>query len=253
MCWRRLVFPFLNSRSFSFILNSCAGKVYYRSADRTLFTLLYHSVQSYLVSQFCFRKLFRKLFWKCRFIQLPALDMRSHPFTQPILALFFFSFFKVSFLIACLLTNALMKTTILDFGFYAKTPWMTSNVAELFLKTQRCHVIRVRTCLCFWVQQWLYGGKQTAEPSCWSFLLICNSYLVEECAPHLGHAVHANSRQCYFHILCAFPFTRKIKTCLPHFLIPCSKGIKSSLFKKTHKPSNQKNPHKTTKNPKPRT
>lgn len=165
------------------------------------------------------------------------LEMQVYPVTRPCHEKssfytarssfgFFFSFFKVSFLIACLLTNALMKTTILDFGFYAKTPWMTSNVAELFLKTQRCHVSGVRTCLCFWVQQWQYGGKQTAEPSCWSFLLICNSYLIEECAPHLGHAVHANSRQCYFHILCAFPFTRKIKTYLPvyfTFLFPAEK------------------------------
>ena len=213
MCWRGLVFPFLNSRSFSAsFLNSCTGKVYYRSADRTWFTLLYLSVQSYLVSQFCFRVLFRKLFWKCRFIQSPALGMRSHPFTQPVLALVF-SFFKVSFLIACTLTNTLMKTTIPNFGLYAKTPWMTWNVSELFLKAQRCHVSGVRTCLYFWVQQWQYGGKQTAEPSCLSFLLNGNSFFIEECAPHLGHAVHTNSRQCYVHILCAFPFTGKTKTC----------------------------------------
>lgn len=84
---------------FSFILNSCIGKVYYRSADRTWFTLLYLRVQSYPVSQFCFRKLFRMLFWKCRFIQLPALDVRNHPFTQPILALvvFFFFLFQCQF------------------------------------------------------------------------------------------------------------------------------------------------------------
>lgn len=144
---------------FSFILNSCTDKIYYRSADRTWFTLLYVSVHSYLISQFCFGELFRKLFWKCRFIQLPTLDMKSHPFMQPILALFF-SFFRVSFLIACMLTNALMKTTILNFGLYAKTSWMTSNVSELFLKTQRWHVSGVHTCLYFWVQQWQCGGKQ---------------------------------------------------------------------------------------------
>lgn len=80
------------------------GKFYYRSADRTYFTLLYFSVQSYLVSQFCFRGLFRKLFWKCRFIRLPALDMRTHPFTQPILAFFFFPK-SASLLAACWLMH----------------------------------------------------------------------------------------------------------------------------------------------------
>lgn len=75
---------------FSSILNSCTGKAYYGSADRTWFILFYLSAQSYLVSQFCFRKLFWKLFWKCRFIQLPALDIRIHSFTQPGLALGFF-------------------------------------------------------------------------------------------------------------------------------------------------------------------
>lgn len=121
---------------FSFILNSCTGKAYYRSADRTWFILLFLSVQSYLVSQFCFRKLFWKLFWKCRFIQLPALDMRIRSSTKPILALFFFLFLRsISSLPACWL-NALVKITVLNFGLYAKTPQITPNTFELFLKTE---------------------------------------------------------------------------------------------------------------------
>lgn len=185
------IFPSWIPIFFGFFLSSCTGKTYYRSADRTWFILLYLSVQSYLVSQFCFRKLFWKLFWKCRFIQLPALEIKSPSFTQPVLALVFFCLFKVNCLIACMLTKCTSKITVLNFGLCAKTPLITPNTSELFLRTEMS---------CQWslhyfiVQEWQCGGKQSDEPSCLSFLLNCSSAFIEECTSHLEHAVHTNSR-----------------------------------------------------------
>lgn len=209
---------------------------------------LIHTVVSQGTKLSCFSILLQKAF------QNAILEMQVYPVTRPwreessfyaansSFGCFFFFPFSVSVSSLPALTNALVKMTILNFGSYAKTPWMRSNVSELFLKTQRCYVSGVCTCLYFWVQQWQYGGKQTAEPSCLSFF-----HFTEECAPHLGDVVRTNSGQCYFHILCAFPFTRKTKTCLPRSLVPCSKGRKSSLCSNKQKnPQNKNNKTKTT-------
>lgn len=81
--------------------------------------------------------------------------------------------------------------------------------------------------------------------ACYSFLIV-TAVSIRNVHPHLGHGVHTNSRQCYFHILYAFPFTRETKTCLPQSLIPCSEGRKSSLcFKKQTKPQLQNKPPST--------
>lgn len=159
-----------------------------------------------------------------------TLDMRSHPFTQAVLALVF-SFFKVSFLIACMLTNALVEITILNFGLCAKTVWMTSNVLSCFWKHRSVTLVKLALLYASECSSGSTGEKKLLNLP-WltlTFLLHCNSYFLEERAPHLVHADHTSSRQCYVQILSAFPFTRENKTCLPPSLMPCSKGRKSSL------------------------